>query len=81
MRTDPTLGYLIEAVVAAAWLIGYLLVCFLWPFKACRKCGGAARHRSPTGKAFRLCRRCGGTGRRLRFGRKAWNFYRRLRSS
>jgi hypothetical protein len=55
---------------------GYIVACVVWPFRSCRKCGGAGRRRSPSGRAFRYCHRCGGTGARLRAGRRAWNYLR-----
>jgi hypothetical protein len=51
----------------------YAFACWVWPFKACRKCDGTGKKRSPSGRAFRLCRRCDGTGRRLRGGRWIYN--------
>jgi hypothetical protein len=56
----------------------YAVACVVWPFGACRKCGGAGKLRSPSGRAWRYCRRCHGTGGRLRIGRRAWNYLRRL---
>jgi hypothetical protein len=54
----------------------YVATCAYWPFTACRKCGGAGRHRSPSGRAWRYCHRCNGTGARLRTGRRIWNYLR-----
>jgi hypothetical protein len=51
----------------------YVVACLVWPFAACRKCGGAGRHRSPSGRAWRYCHRCHGTGARLRTGRRIYN--------
>jgi hypothetical protein len=56
----------------------YIIACAAWPFGACRKCSGAGKSRSPSGRAWRYCRRCNGTGGRLRLGRRAWNYLRRL---
>ena len=56
----------------------YTVACACWPFTACRKCGGAGKSRSPSGRAWRHCRRCQGTGARLRLGRRAFNYVRRL---
>ena len=56
----------------------YVVACAVWPFAACRKCGGAGRHRSPSGRAWRYCHRCHGTGARLRTGRRIWNYLRNL---
>ena len=47
----------------------YLAACAWWPFKACRRCDGCGKRRSPSGKAWRPCPRCDGSGRRVRFGR------------
>jgi DnaJ-class molecular chaperone len=58
--------------------LGYAAACWLWPFRACRRCDGAGKHRSPSGRAFRYCHRCKGTGARLRLGRRVWNFVHRL---
>ena len=58
--------------------LGYIAACLVWPFAACRKCGGAGRHRSPSGRAWRYCHRCHGTGGRLRVGRRIWNYLRNL---
>lgn len=55
----------------------YIAACAVWPFGACRRCGGAGRRRSPSGRAFRYCHRCHGTGARLRTGRRIWNYLRR----
>lgn len=54
----------------------YIAACAVWPFTACRKCGGAGRHRSPSGRAWRYCHRCHGNGARLRTGRRIWNYLR-----
>ncbi len=53
--------------------VGYIAACVIWPFAACRKCDGAGRHRSPSGRAWRYCHRCHGTGARLRTGRRIYN--------
>jgi DnaJ-class molecular chaperone len=53
--------------------VGYAVACWIWPFKACPRCTGTGKRRSPSGRAFRLCRRCDGTGRRLRAGRWIYN--------
>ena len=58
--------------------VGYVGACAAWPFGACRRCGGAGKRRSPTGRAWRYCHHCKGTGGRLRIGRRAWNYLRRL---
>ena len=56
----------------------YVAACAVWPFASCRKCGGAGRHRSPSGRAWRYCHRCSGTGARLRTGRRIFNYLRNL---
>lgn len=65
----PTGLWLLLVILAAA---GYLLHCVIWPYRACRKCQGAGRFRSPSGRAWRYCNRCGGRGAQLRAGRRIW---------
>ncbi len=60
--------FLIIALLALTH--GYAFACWIWPFKACPRCSGSGKKRSPSGRAFRLCRRCEGTGRRLRAGER-----------
>lgn len=68
--TAHTLGtWLLFATLAA---VGYLVHCVIWPYRACRKCEGAGRFRSPSGRAWRYCNRCGGKGAQLRSGRRVW---------
>lgn len=67
------LGWLVVTVGLLLALGGYLLACRIWPFKACRRCDGNGKLRSPRKKAWRICPRCKGNGRRLRFGRRVWN--------
>ena len=75
----PHTGVAIVAILAMIVItLGYAMACAVWPFTACRRCGGAGKHRSPSGRAFRYCRRCNGTGARLRIGRKIYNAIRRL---
>jgi hypothetical protein len=57
--------------------VGYIMACAVWPFASCRKCDGAGRHRSPSGRAWRYCHRCHGTGARLRTGRRVYNYLHR----
>ncbi|ACU34147.1 hypothetical protein [Actinosynnema mirum] len=61
------------ALLITAITVGYLLTCAIWPFKRCRKCRGAGRHRSPVMRAYRTCGHCRGDGYRLRIGRHVWN--------
>lgn len=64
----------VPALALIAVTLGYALACWIWPFKACGRCHGTGKRRSPTRRAFRLCRRCTGTGRRLRAGRWIYNY-------
>src|SRR5205814_8796513 len=70
---DRALVWALLLAVVLVWIGVYALGCTIWPFKACRRCNGTGKRRSPSGKAFKLCRRCRGTGRRLRIGRRAYN--------
>ena len=64
----------LAAVVAPFAGAGYMVACWLWPFAACRKCEGAGKFKTSSGRALRKCRRCKGSGERLRLGRKIWNY-------
>jgi hypothetical protein len=65
---------LLLALGVLAWLAGYLgVACRWWPYTACRRCSGAGKLRSPSGRAWRACPRCKGTGARLRTGRRLLN--------
>lgn len=66
----------VAALLGAAWYVGH---CAWWPFAACRRCHGAGKFRSASGRSWRRCSRCKGSGERLRIGRRVWNRYRKLR--
>jgi hypothetical protein len=69
--TDSSTGSVL--VFALALGAGYIAACVIWPFRACRRCGGSGRFLSPTGRAWRHCTRCAGTGAKLRLGRRIFN--------
>ena len=69
----------IAILAALLWTAVYALGCWIWPFKACRRCDGSGKLRSPSGRAWRRCKRCRGGGGRLRGGRWLWNRVVRLR--
>jgi hypothetical protein len=79
-QVDPTLGYWILGLAATGFAICYAAACWIWPFTSCRKCEGAGRFRSPTGKNWRKCPRCAGGGSKIRTGRKVWNYFRTARN-
>lgn len=66
---------LIELAVGAAilWAAGYAVACRIWPFASCRRCGGAGKFQSPSGRYWRHCGRCKGSGSRVRTGRRVWD--------
>jgi hypothetical protein len=74
-----TLGPLANTLLVASPFVtlGYVGLCLLWPFKACRHCGGYGQRHGLLG-GIRLCGHCNGTGLRLRLGRRVWNALRRL---
>ncbi|MCX2728808.1 hypothetical protein OOZ19_01010 [Saccharopolyspora sp. NFXS83] len=77
--TDSATAFLFAALLVIT--LGYAASCKIWPFKACRTCGGTGKLRSPFIRAIRHCPRCRATGLRPRIGLKAWNAYRRLHHS
>lgn len=66
-------GAFLLIAIGAGGIGFYLLVCRIWPFRACGRCNGLGRRHAPSGKAWRDCPRCKGTGRKLRIGRRLWN--------
>jgi hypothetical protein len=74
---------LITGVVLAGlgWFGGYVIACWIWPFAACRKCEGAGKFRSPSGRAWRNCKRCKGSGKRVRGGVRVAEWLRGARKS
>lgn len=74
-----SLGSLASALFLPGLLItlGYLGLCAVWPFKACRHCQGHGQLRGWLG-GIRLCHACDGTGLRLRVGRRVINAIRRI---
>ena len=62
-------SFVLLALVA---VVAYVVHCLVWPFRACRKCGGAGRFRSPSGRAWRYCDKCGGRAAQGRLGRRLW---------
>ncbi|TDC10715.1 hypothetical protein E1267_02950 [Nonomuraea longispora] len=56
----------------------YLTLCYVKPFRTCRKCDGKRRIPNRIGKGSHDCRRCDATGLRLRWGRHVLNYARRL---
>lgn len=57
--------FLLAVGIFTAWAAGV----YLFPFRACRKCGGTGRKIRKSNRAhFALCNRCAGTGRTQRPG-------------
>lgn len=52
--------------VALVALVAYAIASWFWPYTTCRKCSGAGRFRSPSGRSWRACPRCGGSGAKER---------------
>jgi DnaJ-class molecular chaperone len=57
-------------LIAGLALAGYVLSLRIWPVKACGRCGGSGKLRSPSGRSWRNCPRCKGSGGRVRIGRR-----------
>ncbi|MFY1625509.1 hypothetical protein ACN268_20255 [Micromonospora sp. WMMD735] len=72
---------LASAVILPALLItlGYAGLCWISPFKTCRRCGGTGHTTTRFLHRPRACRRCD-RGMRLRTGRRVFNVFHRIRS-
>lgn len=65
-------NFIAWAIIAAIlWGAGYLLVCAVFPWRACRWCDGGKK-RSSSRRHWRDCRHCHGSGKRIRFGKRLW---------
>lgn len=73
------LATIAAAIAAAVVLLGYAVVCAVWPYGICRRCHGASRLVTRRGRTVRRCRRCRGSGLRLRLGRRLYNHVSRFR--
>lgn len=72
-------------LVAVGLVLLYGAACHSLPFARCRRCRGAGLRmgkttvlRRPVGKPCRWCR---SSGRRLRWGRRAWNHFAKIRTA
>jgi hypothetical protein len=73
---------LIPALIVLTLIVvtlGYILVCWLYPFATCRRCHGDGKRHAILGhRTFGLCRRCHGDGHVIRPGRRILNYLRVL---
>lgn len=72
--TNHTGGTGLFVLAAAVGIPLYLLACVIWPYRACTKCRGYGKFRSPSGRAWRYCPKCGGRGAQIRTGRRIWAY-------
>jgi hypothetical protein len=76
---DPRTLLAITLALAPLFLtLRYVLACWIRPFATCRKCGGKRHLPNRIGRGWHDCRRCNGTGLRLRWGRRAFTYFRHL---
>lgn len=72
-NTLPASSAAVLILLASLITLGYLGLCWLWPFRACRRCSGTGKRPAWIGNGFRFCSRCDGTGHALRAGRHVMN--------
>lgn len=74
---------IVVLTVAAAFI--YAAACATLPFARCVRCNGAgvriAKTRVLRRSVGRPCRWCRSSGKRLRWGRRVWNHFARIRSA
>lgn len=78
----------IHTIITATPIIAFVVVtlsyawlCWMRPFKRCRRCTGQGHTTTRFLHRHRTCRRCAGEGWHLRHGRRAYNHLRRLRQA
>lgn len=77
---DPLLTLAITVVTPTTLVtLGYAGLCWVSPFKTCKRCTGTGHTTTRILHRPRTCRRCD-RGMRLRTGRRVYNFFHRLRS-
>ena len=56
------------AFTAVVAVVVFLLWCWFWPIKRCRRCAGRkGRGRGSTKFGYSRCRKCGGSGEQVRW--------------
>ena len=77
---DPLVTLAITTVtITTPVTLGYAGLCWVKPFKPCKRCAGTGRTTSRVLHQPRVCRRCN-RGYRLRTGRRIYNHFHRLRT-
>jgi hypothetical protein len=66
-------------VLALIYAACYVVHNLIWPFRACHKCQGLGRFRSPSGRSWRYCGACGGRGTQVRGLRRFWTWWTRTK--
>lgn len=66
------------AIALTVVTLGYAWLCWMRPFKRCRRCTGQGHTVTRFLRRHRTCRGCAGEGWHLRAGRRAYNHMRRL---
>ncbi|WP_020522838.1 hypothetical protein [Catelliglobosispora koreensis] len=56
----------------------YALACWLYPFGKCRTCKGTGTRQTLIRKKFKPCRSCSASGLKLRYGRRLFNYGRKV---
>jgi hypothetical protein len=71
----------VRIIVAAAIIVAiYAGLCAARPYTRCSRCAGLGSHRGVILRnRMRPCRWCSGRGARLRYGRRVWNHFARIR--
>lgn len=75
----------VGVLLAVGLVLLYIAACHSLPFARCRRCAGAGFQMGKTRVLRRAvakpCRHCRASGRRLRWGRRAWNHFARIRTA
>jgi len=72
---------LLTAITLLAIAIGvYALACWVIPFGRCHFCDSSGTRTARITRRLKPCRWCNASGRRLRYGRRVYNYFSRIRA-
>lgn len=76
-------GWLVVVVVVLFWALSYAGSCAWKPWRDCWCCDGSGKHYlmkdGKQTKKFHVCRWCRGSSKRMRYGRRIYNHFHKVK--